>query len=238
LFDLNHVNTKSYGGILDWKEINVMCEMKYWSIIRHLEDCLDKYGDTAQGVDWPNEKDALIRYKIMLDVIRVRERITLLDFGCGTARLNDYILGHNYDNVSYCGLDISEKFIKIAREKFPKSTFYSMDILKDRENFFQLPNFDYIIFNGVFTEKIDLTCEEMLTYLKNVLLLMFKKTKQGMAFNVMSKAVDYEREDLFHLSTDELIKFITKSLSRHFLIRNDYGLYEYTTYLYKHVLII
>lgn len=49
----------------------------------------------------------------------------------------------------------------------------------------------------------------------------------------MSKDVDWEREDLFHLSLDELSNFLTKEVSRNFIIRNDYGLYEYTTYLYK-----
>ncbi len=29
-----------------------------------------------------------------------------------------------------------------------------------------------------------------------------------------------------------LVNFLTRELSRHFIIRNDYGLYEYTTYLY------
>ena len=58
-------------------------------------------------------------------------------------------------------------------------------------------------------------------------------TSKGVAFNVMSKAVDWEREDLFHLPADLLIDFLTKKLTRNFIIRNDYGLYEYTTYIYK-----
>ena len=66
-----------------------------------------------------------------------------------------------------------------------------------------------------------------------MILTIFEKVDKGMAFNVMSKAVDWERDDLFHLSTDVLIDFMVKNLSRNFIIRNDYGLYEYTVYLYK-----
>ena len=66
-----------------------------------------------------------------------------------------------------------------------------------------------------------------------MLMRVFAKARKGVAFNVMSKSVDWERDDLFHLSADRLITFLTKSLSRHFIIRNDYGLYEYTTYVYK-----
>ncbi|MFT6034498.1 MAG: hypothetical protein ACI9XJ_000064 [Marivirga sp.] len=63
--------------------------------------------------------------------------------------------------------------------------------------------------------------------------VLFSKIEKGMAFNVMSKAVDWERWDLFHLSTDVLIDFLAKEVSRNFIIRNDYGLYEYTVYIYK-----
>ena len=55
----------------------------------------------------------------------------------------------------------------------------------------------------------------------------------GIAFNVMSKDVDWERDDLFHLPLSELSSFLSKNLTRRYIIRNDYGLYEYTTYVYK-----
>ena len=48
----------------------------------------------------------------------------------------------------------------------------------------------------------------------------------------MSKQVDWERDDLFHLPLDLLADYLTRNLSRHFVIRNDYGLYEYTVYVY------
>jgi hypothetical protein len=96
-----------------------------------------------------------------------------------------------------------------------------------------LGEFDYVVMNGVFTEKRELTFDEMFDYFKQVMRVVFPKVRQGLAFNVMSKAVDWERDDLFHLPTDLLIAFLVKELSRHFIIRNDYGLYEYTVYLYK-----
>jgi len=49
----------------------------------------------------------------------------------------------------------------------------------------------------------------------------------------MSKHVDWEREDLFHLPFDVLARFLTRMVTRNFVIRNDYGLYEYTTYVYR-----
>tara|TARA_B100000508_G_C11445114_1_gene270948 strand:+ start:332 stop:961 length:630 start_codon:yes stop_codon:yes gene_type:complete len=208
-------------------------DKKYLNIVKHYESCLEKYGDTHKGVDWPNKEDAVTRYQIMLEVIREQSNVSLLDFGCGTGHLLEYILNQydNFENIGYQGLDISEQYIEIARKKFPEYKFYQLDIFdKGPQN---LGHIDYTIMNGVFTEKRELSFDEMWDYFQELVSLVFDYSKKGIAFNVMSKAVDWEREDLFHLPTDLLIDFLTKKLSRNFIIRNDYGLYEYTVYLYK-----
>jgi SAM-dependent methyltransferase len=204
------------------------------TIVKHYEDCLDKYGDTHLGVDWPKAGDTDKRYKVMLDVTRFggdeHKNVSLLDFGCGAAHLYQYILDHYFENISYAGLDASEKFISLCKKKYPHIPFYQMDILDKRD---ALPNFDYIVMNGVFTEKRELSFEEMWKYVCEMLIAIFPHCNMGLAFNVMSKAVEWEREDLFHVPTDMLINFLTKDLGRNFIIRNDYGLYEYTVYVYK-----
>lgn len=205
---------------------------KYIQIKEHYERCFDKHGDTHKGMDWPNEKDVENRFSIMLDLIRSEDKIdetTLLDLGCGTAHLLEYIRRKNHNNIKYSGLDISERFIEVARNKHPNNTFYALDLLKDE---FEVM-FDYIVMNGVFTEKRNLEEVEMWEFFENLLKRAFLISKRGIAFNVMSKNVDWEREDLFHVSLDKLSNFLCKNLSRDFVIRNDYGLYEFTTYVYK-----
>jgi len=206
----------------------------YSAIVTHYENCLQKYGDTHLGVDWPKEEDVNIRYKVMLDLVYFKndpsERWSLLDFGCGASHLYEFIGKSNYKNLEYSGLDISSKFIDLSKSKYPNNKYYSLDILTSSD---LLPTFDYIVMNGVFTEKRELSFDEMFEYFKILLTAVFHKAEKGVAFNVMSKAVEWERWDLFHLPTDLLIDFLTKNLTRNFVIRNDYGLYEYTTYIYK-----
>lgn len=206
---------------------------KYLHIVKHYESCLEKYGDTHKGVDWPNRKDALLRYQVMLESIREKETVHLLDFGCGTGHLLEYMQEQEdfLSQIHYNGLDISEKYIEVAKQKFPDVDFYCLDVFE--QGLTSVGTIDYAILNGVFTEKRALSFEEMWDYFQRLVTLVFSSVEKGMAFNVMSKAVDWEREDLFHLSTDLLIDFLTKKLSRNFIIRNDYGLYEYTVYLYK-----
>ncbi len=209
-------------------------EKKYNTIIKHYEDCLDKHGDTHLGVDWPKAEDVNKRYRVMCDLFLHREKnlkhAKLLDFGCGAAHLLEYIQREEISGIAYSGLDISEKFVALSKKKFPQQNFYCLDIL---ENSGSLPIYDYIVANGAFTEKRDLSYEEMFIYLCSALKIIFAKAEKGIAFNLMSKHVNWEREDLFHVPFDEIASFISKELSRNFVFRSDYGLYEYTVYVYK-----
>ncbi len=204
--------------------------MKYQEIINHYERCLEQHGDTHLGVDWPRKEDAIKRYRTMLEIIRQKDaNSSLLDFGCGAAHLYDYILDQGLTKIDYIGLDISNKFIDVCKEKHPSTTFYCADILANEP---VLPRVDYIVMNGVFTEKRSMSYEDMTIYYQSLLKKVFPMATIGIAFNVMTKHVDWERNDLFHLPFDELASFLTQSLGRNFIVRNDYGLYEYTVYLY------
>jgi len=206
---------------------------KYLSIISRCESWLHEHGDSHLGVGWPNKDDALVRYRVMLDVRRPRadgEAIRLLDFGCGASHLLEYIKEHDIRGVEYSGLDLSPEFIALSRLKFPANAYYRFDVLDDDA---PLGMFDYIVMNGVFTFKGTLTFEEMLEYFTSVLERVFTHAREGIAFNVMSKQVDWERDDLFHLPLDTLAGFVVRHLTRNFVVRNDYGLYEYTVYVYR-----
>lgn len=208
-----------------------MKELKHRTIISHYEACLARHGDSHLGVDWPNKQDAVKRYAVMLDMIEIhRAEATLLDFGCGASHLYDFLQQSGRSGITYHGLDASPAFYELSRNKYPENTYYCLDVIADPE---KLAEFDYVIMNGVFTEKCDLEFHEMLAYFQQVLRTVFSKVRCGLAFNVMSSAVDWERDDLFHLPLDTLAAFLTKEISRHFVIRNDYGLYEYTVYVYK-----
>lgn len=210
-----------------------MNNKKYLSIISSCEGYLERYGDNYLGVGWTKKQaNADTRYQVMLEAINTdtRGKIKVLDFGCGASHLYEYILKNRIENIEYSGLDLSQRFLDLSRRKFPSVDYYEVDVLDDCS---ELPDFDYAILNGVFTAKYDLSFEEMLAYFQDVVGKVFKKVRVGIAFNVMSKQVDWEREDLFHLPFDTLASFLTTSISRHFVIRHDYGLYEYATYVYK-----
>jgi SAM-dependent methyltransferase len=207
-------------------------EKGYLDIVSHYESCLERHGDSHLGVDWPNLGDAEKRYRVMLEVISSRgawDEVTLLDFGCGTGALLSYLRTQGVRGVRYAGLDLSPKFIAVCRGKFPETPFWHMDVLENDA----LGEYDFIVMNGVFTEKRGLSFEAMLEYFQRTISTLWKHARIGMAFNVMTKHVDWERDDLFHLPFDTLAAFLRRELGRNFIFRNDYGLYEYTAYVYK-----
>jgi SAM-dependent methyltransferase len=205
--------------------------VRYAEIIEHYESCLRAHGDNHRGVDWPNADDARTRYRVMLELVRqpVTAPVRLLDLGCGASHLYEYLNETQRADVDYAGIDLSPEFIRLCRKKFPNRSYFCLDILDADVD---VPKFDYVVMNGVFTEKRSLSFEEMWRYVQSMLTRAFEFTSVGMAFNVMSKHVDWERDDLFHLPLDLLAEFLTRSVSRHYVIRNDYGLYEYTVYVY------
>ncbi len=209
-------------------------EKTYLRLVEHYESCLAKHGDTHLGVDWPKLEDVATRYQVMLEVIRPehrQQRVSVLDFGCGAAHLLDYLSQPASSwQVDYAGLDLSPAFIQLCRTKYPQHAFYCQDILTASE---PLPVFDYWVMNGVFTEKRQMSFDEMFAYFCRMIRIAFERSRYGFAFNVMSSHVDWERDDLFHLPLDTLAQFLVKQVGRNFVIRHDYGLYEYTVYVYR-----
>jgi hypothetical protein len=93
--------------------------------------------------------------------------------------------------------------------------------------------FDYVIMNGIFHWKGAMTQPAMLDYSRRLLVTMARHARRGLAFNVMSTHVEWERNDLFHLPLEQATDLVADRLSRRFTLRHDYGLFEYTIYVHK-----
>ena len=210
-----------------------MSEPAYFQLVRHYEACFAVYGATAAGVDWPDEAGASLRYEVMLDLLRwdpLRPRSpTLLDFGCGVAGLFEHLQGDELGrSVTYAGHDLSELYVEHCRRAYPGIGFSVGDVLAGH----RLDPVDYVVVNGVFTERLGLDHEEMFAFMRSVLDRLVKVARRGVAFNVMSSLVDWEREDLFHVEPSRIAD-LAGVFGRRFVIRHDYPLYEFTTYLYR-----
>lgn len=203
-------------------------------VARCYDEVLARHGDTARGAHWPNEDDRRLRFDVMLDVMSARrdEPGVLCDFGCGTGELLAHLGRRGLGHLDYVGADRSALALGHARRKFPAARFVEVDVTDPAADLAPLAC-DWLVCNGVFTVRWDVPEEEMWRFLAATLTRLWPLVRRGMAFNVMSKAVDWERDDLFHVSMDRLATLLHGLAGRRIVFRADYGLYEYTAYAYR-----
>lgn len=204
----------------------------YRAIQRHYEETLAMFGPNVHGVDWPNLEDLETRFRIMASgVPATDEPVRLLDVGCGVGLFLDYLIQNVVPGTwCYTGLDISPAMIDQARSRHPLARFLSRDLIAQPDLGEQ---HDFAILNGVFTVKRDLSQDQMQAFVEALLQAVWPHCRLGLAFNVMTVHVDYPRDDLFHWPIDEAVAFATRALSREVRVRADYGLCEYTTFVYR-----
>ena len=207
-------------------------EGTYLSIQRHYEETLARHGATAKGLDWPNMEDLQTRFRVMLGGAPSSPTpLHLLDVGCGVGLLVDHLQGRGEaDDWTYTGLDISPAMIDQARVRHPQARFIVRDLVAEPD---LGETFDFAVLNGVFTVKGELSQAAMEDFTQTLLSAVWPHCRLGLAFNVMSVHVDWTRPDLFHWPMDAAAGFATRALSRHVRVRADYGLYEYTTFVYR-----
>lgn len=206
-----------------------------WSaLVTHYERCLDRYGATPKGVDWPSVPDLEIRFATLLSLLEgtaAESRPVVLDLGCGTGLLLDYLRATGrLDSVEYQGIDLSPAMVTAARARWPGHDISCRDVVSD-----PLPerSVDFVIMNGVLTEKQTLSHEAMVAIAQELVVAAFTAARVGVAFNAMSRHVDWQRPDLFHWGFDELSAFLRERVSRHYTFRSDYGLYEYCAFVWR-----
>jgi dTDP-4-amino-4,6-dideoxygalactose transaminase len=206
------------------------------AILAYYRDCLARHGDTARGAAWPNEVDRRTRFDTILDMLlsaSADERIALCDLGCGSGELLSHIRERGLTMIDYVGVDRSVEALALARQKLPGVPFHCLDPLSASSAECSALDCDFLVANGLFTVKHTLTQEQMWHFTGGMLARVWPHVRLGIVFNVMSKQVDWEREDLFHVSFDEMAAFLQKMAGRRIGFRADYGLYEYMAYALK-----
>jgi SAM-dependent methyltransferase len=206
----------------------------YHHLVETVEKLYAEHGDTHRGMGFRREEGFEARYRVYLEVIpgaAAPEECSLLDVGCGTARLLDLIKSLGRDEISYRGVDLSPKLLEAARKKHPEADFVLGDPFDLKEVWEDRP--DFVVFGGIFTSRLQMSVAEMTDYMLRMLRLAFTHCRRGVVFDVISAHVDWQREDLFHVSFDQMADLMQANLNRNYVFRADYGLYEYAVYVYK-----
>ena len=167
----------------------------------------------------------------VLDGTATLPRPVTLDLGCGPGLMLDYLRAtRRLENIEYRGIDLSPVMVDAARARWPDQDLSCRDVIEE-----PLPeqSVDFVIMNGVLTEKQTLSHDAMVDMARTLVTAAFKAARVGIAFNAMSRHVEWERPELFHWGFDDVGAFLCERVSRNFAFRADYGLYEYTALVWR-----
>lgn len=198
---------------------------------QHYARTFRAYGATARGVDWRGDADLELRYGKMLDVIPSDvsgAAPTLLDVGCGFGGLLDYAESRGIA-IEYTGLDVVPEMIEHARLARPSAEFYCEDVFAWNAG----RTFDFVVCNGILTQKLTASIREMDRFAQSLVRRMFDLASSGIVFNVMTTKVDYTKENLYHRDPVELLAWCLAEITPMVRIDHAYPLFEYCVYLYR-----
>lgn len=190
------------------------------------------YGPSAEGADWgADETKVLLRYEKMLNVVSRsgQDEPSFLDVGCGYGGLQHYAITKNIA-LDYTGIDLADNMIEWATANVPSGSFIHGNILD-----YQFEGqFEYVVCNGILTQKLDTAGFEMDQFAAQVIRQMFALCRIGIAFNIMTTKVNYFSNNLYYRNPAELLAWCISEITPHIKVDHSYKLYEYTTYLYRH----
>ncbi len=192
---------------------------------------LEQFGATAKGVDYNGEEARARRFVELVRVINPAEKFSVIDYGCGTGAMFDFLHARGWD-FDYHGVDLIEKMVLAGREShagFPNARFTT-----DEK---ELPTADYLVAAGIFNIKMDADYNEWQSFTCETLQRMNALCVKGFAFNMLTKYSDADRmaqrPDLFYGDPLFFFDFCKRNFSRNVALLHDYGLYDFTILVRK-----
>jgi SAM-dependent methyltransferase len=197
-------------------------------LVKHYQSLFKKYGPSPKAVQYADLETQIARFEILAQIDS--NLTSVIDVGCG---LGDFwsFLRSKGDQSRYLGLDIVPEFIEHANARFTDDSkaqlINSADVLPT--------GYNYAILSGVFNNKTDDNWEFMTKTLRS----MYVASTKGIAFNAMSKFVDYYDPNLYYVDPMEVLNFCKQELQGHPVLRHDYSVrregypFEFAIYVYK-----
>ncbi len=169
---------------------------KLETIKTYYEDNMSKNLPEYGILGWESEKAQQLRFDMLLSAVDLEGK-SLLDIGCGTGNLLEYIISKGL-NVKYTGIDILGKMIDLAKSKGLPGEFLHADIFK--HSLFGAKSFDVIYTSGIF----NLNLGNNIEFLKNAVGMFLELSRQAVVFNLLHKDSPDREDKYFYFSPDEV----------------------------------
>jgi SAM-dependent methyltransferase len=129
----------------------------------------------------------------------------VLDFGCGKGDFLGFIREKDIF-IEYCGIDINENLIKLAKKNYPGAEFIAVDIDENEFN----REFDIVFICGAFNLRVAGIEESM----KGILKKLFKLCREVLYINLLTYYIPQRDIELFYVKPEEILQFVIAELSQ------------------------
>ena len=199
----------------------------------HFSKLFNKFGNLPMGTSSESLAHKRIRYEQILECIDLSKPFSLHDVGFGLGAFHDF-LQESISSTSfiYSGSEITLELVNTVKEKLPGKTLFHRNLAQATS---RNPGeeYDYVVLSGVFHQIQNTSIPEWENYIKQMLLNCFSMTNKGLVFNVVSPFVDYHHVGVYYANLSKLLEFITDQMSRFFIIRPHYALFEITVVVFS-----
>jgi SAM-dependent methyltransferase len=189
-------------------------------------------GIDPRGVYWKTVEGQKLRFEILLGIIDARfdeeGTVQINDLGCGYGALFDLMQDMPCMRKGrYFGYDISEEMIKTCRRRIqdPRATFEQTLIATKQA--------DYSLVSGTYNMRMDVDIKFWRDYIKESLVQLWRSTRRGLAFNLLSTHDKQKVSGLYYSDPAEYLDFCLRNLSDNVAIMHDYPLKEFTIYVHR-----
>lgn len=193
-------------------------------------DLVREHGTSPQAVQHKDLESQENRMRALVGIGDL-SHAKILDFGCGSGHLVDFLRQEINYQGEFVGYDISSEMMSMAQKLHPECRFECRDILSQGVS----EDFDYAIINGVFNNRISDNWGMMTAILET----LFPHVQRGIAFNALSTYVDFFNPGNFYVSPEKVFHFCKERLSPCVSLRHDYEVksgvvpFEYVVYVYR-----
>lgn len=197
---------------------------------RYYRESFGEHGDTPRGVDWNDTTSQRLRFERLVANIDSRTPFHVLDLGCGTGALYQYLCEHFPANAfQYTGVDLVQEMVELASVKHrgDNAVFVCGEMTEVKEQF------DYVVASGIFNVKQEVPSRAWHTWVLTTLESMYARADKAMIFNALTAYADFSDPKLFYADPLFLVDHCMRHMSRWVTLDQSFPLYEFTLAVHR-----